>query len=76
MNWWAALLVFLLTPVVIIGGWLLVLLITEAFKTTPPPAGLKRILCWLGLHRWDKPGGHCEDCGVYDDFFDVGEEER
>jgi hypothetical protein len=32
--------------------------------------------CWLRLHKWDRPGGHCEDCGVYDDFFDVGEEER
>jgi hypothetical protein len=19
--------------------------------------------CWLGLHRWDMPGGHCEKCG-------------
>jgi hypothetical protein len=26
--------------------------------------------CWLGLHRWDSPGGHCEDCGKHDDFFD------
>jgi len=30
-------------------------------------------VCWLGLHKWDMPGGHCghcERCGKYDDFFD------
>ena len=26
--------------------------------------------CWFGLHRWDSPGGNCEDCGIHDDFFD------
>lgn len=25
--------------------------------------------CWLGLHRWSMPGGHCERCGVCDRFF-------
>lgn len=25
--------------------------------------------CWLGQHRWDMPGGHCERCGLCDEFF-------
>lgn len=28
--------------------------------------------CWwcrMGSHRWDSPGGDCEDCGAHDDFF-------
>ena len=25
--------------------------------------------CWMGLHRWDSPGGHCEKCGKCDEFF-------
>lgn len=25
--------------------------------------------CRFGLHRWDHPGGHCEDCGACDEFF-------
>lgn len=25
--------------------------------------------CWLGQHRWDMPGGHCERCGICDEFF-------
>ena len=25
--------------------------------------------CRLGLHRWDMPGGHCEECGACDEFF-------
>ncbi len=25
--------------------------------------------CWLGQHRWDMPGGHCEKCGKCDEFF-------
>lgn len=28
--------------------------------------------CWVGLHRWDYPGGQCEDCGKHDNFFDGG----
>ncbi len=27
-------------------------------------------LCAIGCHRWDSPGGHCEDCGLRDNFFD------
>jgi hypothetical protein len=25
--------------------------------------------CKMGLHRWNMPGGHCEDCGACDEFF-------
>lgn len=25
--------------------------------------------CWMGLHKWDMPGGHCEKCGKCDTFF-------
>ncbi len=25
--------------------------------------------CRFGLHRWDSPGGRCEDCGKQDNFF-------
>lgn len=25
--------------------------------------------CWMGLHKWDMPGGHCEKCGKCDEFF-------
>ena len=25
--------------------------------------------CHIGMHRWDEPGGHCEDCGFCDTFF-------
>jgi hypothetical protein len=25
--------------------------------------------CWMGFHRWDMPGGHCERCGKCDEFF-------
>lgn len=25
--------------------------------------------CWLGQHRWDWPGGHCERCGKCDEMF-------
>ena len=33
-------------------------------------AGYSRFsYCWLGLHRWDYPGGHCEKCGKCDEFF-------
>ncbi len=28
-----------------------------------------QLACWLGLHRWDMPGGCCEDCGRCDEFF-------
>jgi hypothetical protein len=24
--------------------------------------------CWMGFHRWDMPGGHCERCGKCDDL--------
>ena len=35
-------------------------------------AGYSRFsYCWLGLHRWDYPGGHCEKCGLCDEFFGV-----
>lgn len=30
---------------------------------------LSKLLCWLGCHRWDCPGGHCEECGACDEFF-------
>jgi hypothetical protein len=33
-----------------------------------------RMFCWLGLHRWNMPGGWCEECGATDRFFD--EEKR
>lgn len=26
--------------------------------------------CFLSLHRWDMPGGHCIDCGKHDNLFD------
>jgi hypothetical protein len=26
-------------------------------------------LCCLGMHPWDSPGGHCEKCGMCDEFF-------
>ena len=33
--------------------------------------GPKLFWCKLwGLHRWEYPGGNCEDCGKHDDFFD------
>lgn len=22
--------------------------------------------CWMGFHKWDYPGGHCERCGKCD----------
>jgi hypothetical protein len=25
--------------------------------------------CRIGLHRWNMPGGHCDDCGKCDEFF-------
>ena len=25
--------------------------------------------CAFGMHRWDMPGGHCEECGKCDEFF-------
>ena len=25
--------------------------------------------CWLGLHHWDHPGGHCRRCGKCDELF-------
>lgn len=28
-----------------------------------------RFWCWQHLHRWDSPGGHCENCGACDEFF-------
>lgn len=33
---------------------------------------LCRLFCFLGLHRWDMPGGKCEYCKKSDDFFDGG----
>jgi hypothetical protein len=30
---------------------------------------MRKFLCWMGLHRWDMPGGVCEDCGKHDDFW-------
>ncbi len=34
-------------------------------------AGYSRLsFCWMGLHRWSEPGGHCEKCGRCDTFFD------
>ena len=32
-------------------------------------AVLFRFPCKVGLHKWDQPDGHCEDCGKCDDFF-------
>lgn len=31
--------------------------------------GLRKMWCRMGLHRWDSPGGHCEDCYACDEFF-------
>lgn len=28
-----------------------------------------RLLCYIGGHEWDYPGGHCVDCGKCDHFF-------
>lgn len=34
--------------------------------------GPKRFWCgFMGLHRWDSPGGSCVDCEKHDDFFDT-----
>jgi len=30
----------------------------------------RNVWCWLNLHKWDYPGGHCVDCGIHDDLFD------
>jgi hypothetical protein len=30
----------------------------------------RNVWCWLGLHKWDMPGGNCVDCGKHDDLFD------
>jgi hypothetical protein len=27
------------------------------------------IFCKIGMHEWDYPGGHCEDCKICDLFF-------
>lgn len=32
---------------------------------------LIKILCFIGIHRWDMPGGHCENCGKCDEFFET-----
>lgn len=32
--------------------------------------------CWMGLHRWDYPGGHCERCGLCDEILGRHEECR
>lgn len=29
---------------------------------------LNRLLCWLGSHHWNYPGGHCIHCHVCDEF--------
>ena len=29
-----------------------------------------RFCCYVGCHKWSHPGGHCEDCGLRDNFFD------
>ena len=29
-----------------------------------------KMYCRMGLHKWDMPGGHCEDCGICDEFFE------
>lgn len=31
---------------------------------------LDRLLCFIGCHEWDQPGGNCVKCGKHDDFFD------
>jgi hypothetical protein len=35
----------------------------------------RRWLCWIGVHAWDLPGGHCQDCGACDEFFGPHEHE-
>lgn len=30
--------------------------------------------CRWGMHRWDHPGGHCEKCGLCDEFFGLHKE--
>lgn len=30
---------------------------------------LSKILCLIGAHHWDYPGGHCEECGECDEMF-------
>ncbi len=38
---------------------------------------LCKAVCWLGLHRWQYPGGYCDCCGIRDNFFDIfGEQEE
>lgn len=32
----------------------------------------KPFFCKFGLHVWDGPGGHCEECGKCDRFFENG----
>lgn len=29
-----------------------------------------RLMCFIGCHKWDCPGGECEDCGYPDTLFD------
>lgn len=36
------------------------------------PAG--SLYCWMMCHKWDMPGGHCEDCGECDEFFHLHRE--
>ena len=35
------------------------------------PSWLNRLLCRIGAHHWDMPGGHCTECGECDEFFGV-----
>jgi hypothetical protein len=36
---------------------------------TVPFAMPKLWWCKMGLHKWEYPGGPCEDCGKEDDFW-------
>lgn len=31
---------------------------------------ISRLLCFIGCHKWDQPGGECEECGFPDTLFD------
>lgn len=37
---------------------------------------LCRMFCFMQLHRWDAPGGHCECCGECDELFGPHDEKE
>lgn len=51
-------------------GWETRRSLTDALRNRRVPVDWKRrLLCWLGTHEWDHPGGHCVDCGKCDLLF-------